>query len=76
MVDSRATRGDVLGDVSISESSVQGDRCFMEDEVALQFVDRSHVILGIFDGHSKREAAVYAKNYLIPSIVINSDPLH
>ena len=66
MMDSRATWGDVLSDVSIlvSCSSVQGDRCCMEDKVALHFVDRSHVILGIFDCHSGQDAAVYAKNHM------------
>ena len=66
MVDSRATWGDVLGDVSIpvSCSLVQGDRWCMEDKVALHFVDRSHVILGIFDGQSGQDAAVYAKNHM------------
>ena len=54
------------GEVSFSIpcSSVQGDRCSMEDELAIQFLDKNHAILGIFDGHCGREAAAYAKTIL------------
>lgn len=61
---------------SISCSSVQGDRRSMEDELAIQFLDKNHAILGISDGHCGREAAAYAKDNLIPSIVVNSQRLN
>ena len=61
---------------SISCSSVQGDRRSMEDELAIHFLDKNHAILGIFDGHCGQEAAAYAKDNLIPSIVVNSQRLN
>ena len=48
----------------------------MEDELAIQFLDKNHAILGIFDGHCRREAAAYAKDNLILSIIVNSQRLN
>lgn len=73
MADERESLSSVA--VSVFCYSIQGDRHTMEDELTVQFLDKNHVILGIFDGHGGREAAAYAKDNLVQSIVVNSERL-